>query len=454
MKRSIFTQKIYSYLLDTYQWYLQTPERSLDQAYQAALLIKAMEDEYFNGKKIAPESANYGYSSMAYFESELKKYLKTARMRLVEFNLSRSFVNEANNQTITKISRSDTTNPNKVSFAIEARNKSYLVLEKLRFIDEVLARYKTEEVYSSSLVPVNRTTTDALQQFDSTNPTNPSKPAGNNLDNDSDSENEEKSVLPRSLIYTINRIKTELDPNSEREIIKNFRGSQKKTVVSIRIVLLLIIVPLLTYQISKNFIVGPIVDGFFRKSNDVAIFINLDLEEEALTELQKFEQKLRFQNLISETPKFSQPEIKEKVKEKAEEIAEEYREESANAVKNVFADLLSLAAFGWIAFVSKREIAVLKSFMGDIVYGLSDSAKAFVIILFTDIFVGFHSPHGWEVLLSGVSRHFGLPENHDFIFLFIATFPVILDTVFKYWIFRSLSRISPSAVATLRNMNE
>jgi hypothetical protein len=34
--------------------------------------------------------------------------------------------------------------------------------------------------------------------------------------------------------------------------------------------------------------------------------------------------------------------------------------------------------------------------MDEIVYGLSDSAKAFIIILFTDMFVGFHSPHGWE----------------------------------------------------------
>jgi len=449
MKRSIFTQKIYSYLLASYQWYLQTPERSLDQAYQAALLIKAMEDQYFNGNKIAPESANYGYSSMAYFESELKKYLKAARMRLVEFKASRSFVDGSNNQTITKISRPDITNPNKVSFAIEARNKSSLVLEKLRFIDEVLARYTIEQPEALSLV----TATKSLEKFDTTNPTNPLK-SGSNTVGDSGNEKEGKSVLPRSIIYTINRIKTELDPNSEKEIIQNFRGSQKKTVVSIRLVLLLIIVPLLSYQISKNFIVGPIVDHFFTNSKETPIFLNLDLEGEALADLQKFEQKLRFQNLISETPKFSQPELREKVKEKAEEIAEEYREESANAVKNVFADLLSLAAFGWVAFVSKRELAVLKSFLGDTVYGLSDSAKAFVLILFTDMFVGFHSPHGWEVLLSGISRHLGLPENHDFIFLFIATFPVILDTVFKYWIFRSLSRISPSAVATLRNMNE
>jgi len=29
----------------------KTPERSLDEAYKAALVIKAMEDEHFNGKK-------------------------------------------------------------------------------------------------------------------------------------------------------------------------------------------------------------------------------------------------------------------------------------------------------------------------------------------------------------------------------------------------------------------
>jgi len=37
---------------------------------------------------------------------------------------------------------------------------------------------------------------------------------------------------------------------------------------------------------------------------------------------------------------------------------------------------------------------------------------------------------------------------------FIATIPVILDTLFKYWIFRYLNRLSPSAVATYRTMNE
>ncbi|HJN34815.1 MAG TPA: proton extrusion protein PcxA, partial [Prochlorococcus sp.] len=43
--------------------------------------------------------------------------------------------------------------------------------------------------------------------------------------------------------------------------------------------------------------------------------------------------------------------------------------------------------------------------------------------------------------------------RENFILLFIATFPVILATIFKYWIFRYLNRVSPSSVATLRGMN-
>ncbi|MGK7898423.1 MAG: proton extrusion protein PcxA, partial [Xenococcus sp. (in: cyanobacteria)] len=121
---------------------------------------------------------------------------------------------------------------------------------------------------------------------------------------------------------------------------------------------------------------------------------------------------------------------------------------------NIFADICSLIAFTLIVFVCKREILIIKSFLDEIIYGLSDSAKAFLIILLTDMFVGYHSPHGWEVILKAIANHFGLAENRDFDFLFIATFPVILDTVLKYWIFRYLNRISPSSVATYKNMNE
>lgn len=198
---------------------------------------------------------------------------------------------------------------------------------------------------------------------------------------------------------------------------------------------------------------GPIVD-YFRSPNETTIFLNYEMEERAIIEMQRFEEKLRFQTLLTGMVELSPQQIETRMREKVLEIAQEYRAESSNAIKNVFADLFALGSFSILLLLSRREIAVLKDFIDQIVYGLSDSAKAFIIILFTDIFVGFHSPHGWEVILEGISRHLGLPENREFIFLFIATFPVILDTIFKYWIFRYLNRISPSAVATYRTMNE
>ena len=70
------------------------------------------------------------------------------------------------------------------------------------------------------------------------------------------------------------------------------------------------------------------------------------------------------------------------------------------------------------------------------------------------MFVGFHSPHGWEVLLESLSNHLGVAANHSAISLFIATVPVVMDTMMKYWIFRYLSRMSASTVATLKEMNE
>ncbi|MEA5621778.1 proton extrusion protein PcxA [Nostoc sp. UHCC 0251] len=446
MKNFVFSQKIYSFLLDTYRWYLQTPERSLHQAYDAALKIKEIENKHFNGNKIDIDSAMYSNSVMDYFESDLNKLLKTAKMRLTEFRASRWFLNEENQKAAQKA-------------GIEHPSPS-LVLEKLNFIDQVISKYTTitEQINSKALVvkPANIPDDSAISD-DNLLPVNaqplPPKIPTQGLEKKPKRKADTMGVLPRSILSTITRLQVELDPNSEQEVIHNFRQAQRRTIISIRFILLLIIVPLLTHQIAKAFVVGPLVEEF-RETEQMQIFLNSEMEEEALVELQRFEEKLKFENLIRNAPPLLPEQMEIEMKKRAIGIAEEFRHESSNAIKNVFADIFSVIAFIWLLIVSKSSIAVIKDFFDHIVYGLSDSAKAFIIILFTDVFVGFHSPHGWEVLLEGVSRHWGLPANRDFIFLFIATFPVILDTIFKYWIFRYLNRISPSAVATYRNMNE
>jgi hypothetical protein len=199
--------------------------------------------------------------------------------------------------------------------------------------------------------------------------------------------------------------------------------------------------------------IGPAID-LYRTTHHSDVFLNVNLEKEAMEEMERFEKKLHFKQLVGIPPKLNTEQMEEKVKEKAEEIKINFYRQSAEAVKNWFADLLSIVTFAWLIVNSKPQIAMLKSFIDDLISGISDTAKAFIIILLTDTFVGFHSPHGWEVILVGTAKHLGIPENQQFNSLFIATFPVLIDTIFKYWIFRYLSGQSPSAVATFKTMNE
>nr|BDA97728.1 envelope membrane protein [Rhodomonas sp. NIES-698]BDA98694.1 envelope membrane protein [Rhodomonas sp. NIES-1730] len=273
------------------------------------------------------------------------------------------------------------------------------------------------------------------------------------LNNVTPSAFEKTGPIPRSITKTFEKFKKELDPNSESEVIEEFRVSRYQTAASIKYLLLLITVPLIVNQVSKSFVFSPFVD-YFWNDNQNDIFLNESQEERAFSELQRFEEKIHFEILIGQSPPLSQESIDKEIKHKAVELAQYYVQESTDAMKNLLADVLAFVTFVYLIVTGRRQISVLKSFVNELIYGLSDTAKAFLIILFTDIFVGFHSTHGWEVVLENGLRHFGLPENRDLIFLFIATFPVVLDTVFKYWIFRYLNQVSPSAVATYKDMNE
>ncbi|MGH2413918.1 MAG: proton extrusion protein PcxA, partial [Microcystaceae cyanobacterium] len=393
--------KLNTLLQTATQWFSKTPERALDRAYRAAFKIKEIEDKHFQGQKVSATSANYGESVIAYFQTEVRNNLQTIAMGLAEFKASRLFTNLSENYQDIE------------GYSPELESKFALILRKLKFIDEIINKYKTDDIrdreYDSTSVSnagnlidkKSRKETIARQQtsksqnadtiMDSKNQ-NGRVTKSNKLETVSD----KTGVLPRSFLKTLKRIQQEIDPKSEEteeEVIKKFRTSRYKTAISIRFILLLIIVPLLTHQLAKNFVLVPVIESYFNQHEQV-VFINQDLEEEAFIELQHFEEALHFRGLIGLSPKLSPEEVEEKVKNKANEISENYRRRGIDAVANIFADIFSLAAFAVVIFISKREIEIVKSFLDEIVYNLSDSAKAFLIILFTDMFVGFHSPHG------------------------------------------------------------
>lgn len=261
------------------------------------------------------------------------------------------------------------------------------------------------------------------------------------------------NFIPRSINKIFEKLTKELDPYAENEALEEFKISKYHTVASFKYLLLLIIIPIVTNQVTKNFFLGPIID-YAWNIEDPNLFLNESQEERAFAELQRFEEKIHFEVLIGKLPPSTHEKMEQQMMRKAKTIAIKYANESVDAIKNIFSDIVSIITFLLILSVTKRQISILKSFFNQVIYGLSDTAKAFLIILVTDIFVGFHSPHGWEVIIETMLRHLGLPESRDFIFIFIATFPVVLDTIFKYWIFRYLNKLAPSAVATYHSMNE
>jgi hypothetical protein len=259
-------------------------------------------------------------------------------------------------------------------------------------------------------------------------------------------------VLPRSLIGVVDQVRRQLDPEAEASLVAGFRRRRDSTLVSLRVLLLLILVPVLVQQATRLFIVSPLVDQYAPTSGFLT-YPKPALEERAVEKLRVFQAEIEFDALLNGKPLPTRQELQLQLAEKAQSLKDQADDESTEAIKNVIADLFALVGFVLVCVFCRRDLQVLRGFIDELIYGLSDSAKAFAIILFTDIFVGFHSPEGWTVLLDGVAHHLGVPARENFIMLFIATFPVVLATVFKYWIFRYLNRVSPSSVATLRNMN-
>ncbi len=401
------------------KWFLDTPQRSLLIAYEAALRIRDIEEKHFNGGKISSESTEHTANVLSYWQAELEKNLKIINFRLAEFQRTRSVLNIS--------------------------DKTFL--DRLKFIDEVTAKYAIEKEFPSRRLAVNSESSYQKLKL----PSESDYPDINQMK--VKPVTVKTGLFPGSITRSLQKVIKELSPRAEEKAVQDFRVASKRTRIALKFLATLIIVPFLTYLTVKLLLINPIIN---RVRTDIAVdaFLNSHIEEEVLHEFKFYQQEQRFEKLILQAPLLSPEQIQQKQKARAIEIAEKFHHQNNSAIGNIFADLISLIVFALIIATSKREIAILQLFMDDTVYGLSDSAKAFLIILSTDMFVGFHSPHGWEVLLEGFAQHLGIVPERDVIFLFIATFPVILDTICKYWIFRYLSRISPSALATFKEMNE
>nr|QFQ51742.1 envelope membrane protein [Spiranthes sinensis] len=136
------------------------------------------------------------------------------------------------------------------------------------------------------------------------------------------------------------------------------------------------------------------------------------------------------------------------------QLVKRHNESHFHIILEFSTNLICFAVLSGYFVLGNEELFFLNSWIQEFIYNLSDTIKAFFILLVTDLWIGFHSTHGWELMIGSIYNDFGLAENDQILSGLVSTFPVILDTIVKYWIFHFLNRVSPSLVVIYHSMNE
>lgn len=180
-----------------------------------------------------------------------------------------------------------------------------------------------------------------------------------------------------------------------------------------------------------------------------------DIQEKGI--LEKFielEELRLLDELIKEYPEIQLQNPRIGIHNDTIKLVKMHNEDCIHMILHFSTNLICFFILSGYSIMGNKELILLNSWIQEFLYNLSDTIKAFSILLVTDLCIGFHSPHGWELMIGSIYKDFGFAHNDPIISGLVSTFPVILDTILKYWIFRYLNRVSPSLVVIYHSMND
>nr|UIE10458.1 envelope membrane protein [Santalum album]WFF44503.1 chloroplast envelope membrane protein [Santalum album] len=180
-----------------------------------------------------------------------------------------------------------------------------------------------------------------------------------------------------------------------------------------------------------------------------------DIQEKSI--LEKFielEELLLLDEMIKEDPETHLQKLHIGIHKETIQLIKRQNENHIHTILHFSTNIISFVILSGNSILGNEELVILNSWVQEFLYNLNDTIKAFSILLVTDLCIGFHSPHGWELMIGSVYKDFGFVDNDQIISGLVSTFPVILDTIFKYLIFRYLNRVSPSLVVIYHSMND
>nr|YP_010477550.1 envelope membrane protein [Polystachya adansoniae]UVI17926.1 envelope membrane protein [Polystachya adansoniae] len=184
------------------------------------------------------------------------------------------------------------------------------------------------------------------------------------------------------------------------------------------------------------------------------ILLNDIQEKNVLEKFLELEELFLLDEMIKEYSETHMQRLRIGMHKETIQLVQRQNESHFHIILHFSTNIIFFAILSGYFFLGNEELFILNSWIQEFIYNLSDTIKAFSILLLTDLWIGFHSTHGWELMIGSIYNDFGLAQNDQILSGLVSTFPVILDTIVKYWIFHFLNRVSPSLVVIYHSMNE
>ncbi|GFP84458.1 chloroplast envelope membrane protein [Phtheirospermum japonicum] len=171
----------------------------------------------------------------------------------------------------------------------------------------------------------------------------------------------------------------------------------------------LIIIPWALDFLVHDYVLLPFLDRYVKTVPLAAEMLDLRKSQklEMVKSLNIDKARYRLEAEIGKSPPLSDEELYLELRHKALELREEWRLENRKAFANIWSDMVFGVSLFFLLYFNQSQVALLKFTGYKIVNNVTDTGKAFLIILITDIFLGYHSESGWETLLEIIVEHYG-----------------------------------------------
>ncbi|CAI9098996.1 OLC1v1035740C1 [Oldenlandia corymbosa var. corymbosa] len=259
-------------------------------------------------------------------------------------------------------------------------------------------------------------------------------------------------IIPRGGL--VKSVKDAILGEKEDDILYEDRVFRYASFNSAKFLAVLIIVPCTLDFLVHDFILMPFLDRYVKTVPLAAQMLDVRTNQklEIVEEIKLAKARYRLEVDIGKSPPLSDKELWMELHHKTVELRDERRLENRRAFANIWSDIVFGTSLFILLYFNQSKVALLKFAGYKIINNVSDTGKAFLIILITDIFLGYHSESGWQTLCEIIVEHYGLEVDEAAITIFICLFPVIIDACVKLWLFKFLPRLSPKVSNIFKEM--